>query len=59
MPARIAINMERAYRLPPTRTFDRYVVVDSGAAEAYLFDRDRMVDSMRVDRRLGRRPRRR
>ena len=45
---RIAINMERAYRLPPMRTFDRYVVVDSGAAEAYLFDRDRVVDGMRV-----------
>jgi len=45
---RIAINMERAYRLPSTRTFDRYVVVDSGAAEAYLFDRDRIADGMRV-----------
>lgn len=45
---RIAINMERAYRLPATRSFDRYVVVDSGAAEVYLFDRDRRADSMRV-----------
>ena len=45
---RIAINMERAYRLPQTRAFDRYVVVDSGAAETYFFDRDRMVDKMRV-----------
>jgi murein L,D-transpeptidase YcbB/YkuD len=45
---RIAINMERAYRLPATRAFDRYVVVDSGAAEAYLFDRDRIADRMRV-----------
>jgi murein L,D-transpeptidase YcbB/YkuD len=45
---RIAINMERAFRLPQTRAFDRYVVVDSGAAETYLFDRDRRVDSMRV-----------
>ncbi len=45
---RIAINMERAYRLPTTRTFDRYVVVDSGAAEAYLFNRDQVADSMRV-----------
>ena len=45
---RIAINMERAYRLPATRAFDRYVVVDSGAAEVYLFDRDRMADKMRV-----------
>ena len=45
---RIAINMERAYRLPQTGTFDRYVVVDSGAAQTYMFDRDRIVDSMRV-----------
>ena len=45
---RIAINVERAYRLPKTRTFDRYVVVDSGAAVARLFDRDRVVDEMRV-----------
>jgi L,D-transpeptidase YcbB len=45
---RIAINMERAFRLPQTRAFDRYVVVDSGAAEAYLMDRDRRVDGMRV-----------
>ena len=45
---RIAINMERAFRLPTTRTFNRYVVVDSGAAQAYLFDRDRVADGMRV-----------
>jgi murein L,D-transpeptidase YcbB/YkuD len=45
---RLAINVERAWRLPQTRTFDRYVVVDSGAAETYLFDRDRIVDGMRV-----------
>ena len=45
---RIAINMERAYRLPAVRAFDRYVVVDSGAAEVYFFDRDRMADRMRV-----------
>jgi murein L,D-transpeptidase YcbB/YkuD len=45
---KIAINMERAWRLPQTRTFDRYVVVDSGAAETYLFDRDRLADRMRV-----------
>ena len=30
---KIAINMERAYRLPATRTFNRYVIVDSAAAE--------------------------
>jgi murein L,D-transpeptidase YcbB/YkuD len=45
---KIAINVERAYRLPPTGRFDRYVVVDSGAAVAHLVDRDRVVDSMRV-----------
>ena len=45
---RIAINLERAYRLPPTRAFDRYVVVDSGSAQALLFDRDRVADGMRV-----------
>ena len=46
--ARIAINMERAFRLPTTGTFDRYVIVDSGSANAYLFNRDRLADSMRV-----------
>ena len=45
---RIAINMERAYRLPVTNAFDRYVVVDSGSAQAFLMDRDRIADSMRV-----------
>lgn len=45
---RIAINMERAWRLPATRAFDRYIVIDSSAAMAYLFDRDRVADSMRV-----------
>jgi murein L,D-transpeptidase YcbB/YkuD len=45
---RIAINMERAWRLPMTRSFERYVVVDSGGAEAVLFDRDRAADRMRV-----------
>lgn len=45
---RLAINMERAYRLPKTGLFPRYIVVDVGAAEAYLFDHDRVVDGMRV-----------
>jgi L,D-transpeptidase YcbB len=45
---KIAINMERAWRLPATNAFDRYVMVDSGSAEAILFDRDRVADSMRV-----------
>jgi len=45
---RLAINTERAYRLPKTGLFPRYVVVDVGAAEAYLVDHDRVVDGMRV-----------
>jgi len=45
---RIAINMERAWRLPATRAFDRYVVIDSSAAMAYLFSGDRVADSMRI-----------
>ncbi|MGZ3199704.1 MAG: L,D-transpeptidase family protein [Croceibacterium sp.] len=45
---RIAINMERAWRLPTTRAFERYVVIDSSAAQAYLFDGDKLADSMRV-----------
>ncbi len=45
---KIAINMERAYRLPQRGRFNRYVVVDSGAAEVYLFDRDRVADGMRA-----------
>ena len=45
---KIAINMERAHRLPTTGRFDRYVIVDSGAAEVYLFDHDRVADGMRA-----------
>ncbi len=45
---KIAINMERAWRLPATRAFDKYVVIDSGAAQAWLFDQDQAADSMRV-----------
>jgi murein L,D-transpeptidase YcbB/YkuD len=40
--------MERAWRLPATRAFDRYVVIDSSAAMAYLFSGDRVADSMRI-----------
>ena len=45
---KIAVNMERAYRLPKTGAFRRYVLVDSGAAEVHLVDRDRIVDGMRA-----------
>jgi murein L,D-transpeptidase YcbB/YkuD len=45
---RLAIDTERAYRLPKTGLFPRYIIVDVGAAEAYLVDHDRVVDAMRV-----------
>lgn len=45
---RIAINMERAWRLPATHAFERYVVIDSSAAMAYLYADDSLADSMRV-----------
>jgi murein L,D-transpeptidase YcbB/YkuD len=45
---RLAVNMERAYRLPAIGTFGRYILVDSGSAQAFLVDRDRFVDGMKV-----------
>jgi murein L,D-transpeptidase YcbB/YkuD len=45
---KIAVNVERAYRLPKTGHFRRYVLIDSGAAEVYLLERDRPEDRMRV-----------
>lgn len=45
---RIALNLERARRLPEMGQFQRYVVVDSGAAQIFLFNNDRVSDSMRA-----------
>ncbi len=45
---RIALNLERARRLPEMGQFQRYVVVDSGSAEIHMFDHDRRSDSMRA-----------
>ena len=45
---RIALNLERARRLPEMGKFQRYVVVDSGAAEIYMFNHDRLNGSMRA-----------
>ena len=45
---RIAVNLERARRLPDAGQFGRYVVVDSGAAEVHLISGDRIADSMRA-----------
>lgn len=44
----IVLNLERARRLPSAGEFERYVLVDSGAAEVYLYDRDRVADRMRA-----------
>jgi murein L,D-transpeptidase YcbB/YkuD len=43
---KLAVNVERAYRLPRTGHFRRYVLVDSGAAEVYLIEGDRRRDRM-------------
>jgi murein L,D-transpeptidase YcbB/YkuD len=45
---RIALNLERARRLPEMGKFQRYVVVDSGAAEIYMFNHDRLNGRMRA-----------
>ncbi|MEJ7777656.1 MAG: L,D-transpeptidase family protein [Sphingomicrobium sp.] len=45
---RIALNVERARRLPEMGQFQRYVVVDSGSAEIYMYNHDRVADSMRA-----------
>lgn len=45
---RIALNLERARKLPGMGEFQRYVVVDSGSAEVQLFNHDRVADSMRA-----------
>ena len=45
---RIAVNLERARRLPDAGQFGRYVLVDSAAAEVLLVNGDRVADSMRA-----------
>ncbi|MEO5972221.1 MAG: L,D-transpeptidase family protein [Sphingomicrobium sp.] len=44
----LMINMERARRLPAPGEARRYIVVDAGSARLFLYDNDRMVDSMRA-----------
>ena len=44
----IMVNLERARRLPATGEIQRYVIVDSGAAEVGLVDRDRVADRMKA-----------
>ncbi len=44
----IMLNLERARRLPSAGEFQRYVVVDSGSAEVFLFEQDRVADRMKA-----------
>lgn len=44
----IIVNLERARRLPSMGDFQRYVLVDSGAAEIYLYQNDRVADRMKA-----------
>jgi murein L,D-transpeptidase YcbB/YkuD len=44
----IMLNMERARRLPPEGSGERYVLVDAGSATLYMYDKGRPVDSMKV-----------
>ncbi|QIL01814.1 L,D-transpeptidase family protein [Sphingomonas sinipercae] len=45
---KLAVNVERARRLPAAGQFGRYVLVDSGSAEVHLVSGDRIADSMRA-----------
>ena len=45
---RIAVNLERARRLPGSGQFGRYVLVNSAAAEVHLVNGDRIANSMRA-----------
>ena len=44
----IMLNMERARRLPPEGTRERYILVDAGAARLWMYENGRPVDSMKV-----------
>lgn len=44
----IMLNMERARRLPPEGSTDRYLLVDAGSARLWMYENGRPVDSMKV-----------
>lgn len=44
----VMLNLERAKRLPPSSERGRYIVVDVGAAEIYLFEDGRRHDRMKA-----------
>ena len=45
---RLLLNMERARRLPVPGTAIRYIVVDAGSAQLFMYENGRPVDSMKV-----------
>jgi murein L,D-transpeptidase YcbB/YkuD len=44
----LMLNLERARKLPTTADRERYILVDVGAAQLYLFENGKVKDSMRV-----------
>lgn len=44
----LMVNMERARRLPAPGELERHIVVDAGSARIFMYERDRLVDSMRA-----------
>lgn len=44
----ILLNMERARRLPPEGSRERYILVDAGVARLWMYENGRPVDSMKV-----------
>ncbi len=44
----LMINMERARRLPAPGELERHIVVDAGSAQIFMYEDDRLVDSMRA-----------
>lgn len=44
----ILLNMERARRLPPEGSRERYILVDAGSAKLWMYENGRPVDSMRA-----------
>jgi len=44
----LMINMERARRLPAPGELKRHIIVDAGSARIFMYEQDKLVDSMRA-----------
>ena len=44
----LMINMERARRLPAPGELKRHIIVDAGSARVLMYDKDKLVDTMRA-----------